>query len=264
MKKFILLLFTGAVIFMGCGRTSDQHVDDSTGIAAPTVQIDDADSANDLTSDTAVLARQDSLRQDSLNRNFSTPDLALFDVHGKVKSIVYVTGSKENMPLPFFKLNYTFKFTEQGQLEDLKSMIRKVIFDENYNYYITAKTNSKRELTKVLLEWERNSGEDGEAFICSLRFNWKNGKIIKFQEHATHETKDFVISYDNNRINQIKEEFGDQGSEITCKYKFEGYKFDQTGNWIECDIIFTKNGVSLDRPIKEQGKIHVKRNIEYY
>ena len=248
----------------GCGKKSDANVNDSADITILSAQVDTVDSANKAAADSAELARLESFRQDSLNRNFSTPDLALFDVHGKVKSITYVSGSAEDVPLPFFKLNYPFKFTEKGQIENLKPMIRKVLFDEDYPYFITTKTTSKGELTKVLLEWERNSGEDGVGFIRSIKINWKNGKIISFQDYSTHVSADYVITYDNNRINQITEEYGDQGSEINWKFKFEGYKFDKNGNWTECDIIFTKNGVSLDRPIKEQGKIHVKRNIEYY
>ena len=97
-----------------------------------------------------------------------------------------------------------------------------------------------------------------------MDINWKNGRIISFQEHALHLSADYVITYVNNRINQITEKYGDQGSEINLKFKFEGYKFDKIGNWTECDIFYTKNGVSLNGPVKEQGKIHVKRNIEYY
>lgn len=264
MKKIIFTLLGLTLILSGCIRKENGGADNTqTGIIDSPEEITMIDSAKGVT-ETEGLERKDSLFQDTINRDFSTPDLALFDVHGKVKSITYVTGSNENVPFPFFKLNYPFKFTEKGKIENLETMIRKVVFDENLPYFITTKANAKDELTKVLLEWRRNSGEDGEAFICGIKIKWKNGKVTSFQNYATHEMRDFVIYYENNRISQITEDKSDQGSVVDGKYKFEGYKFDEVGNWTECDITYNKKGDSYMGPIKEHGKIHVKRNIEYY
>ena len=68
MKKLIFTLFIGVLILSGCSKKNNTHIDDSTGITAPSAQVDTVDSANEADADSAELARLDSLRQDSILR----------------------------------------------------------------------------------------------------------------------------------------------------------------------------------------------------
>ena len=66
MKKLIFTLFIGASVLSGCGHKSEVHVNGSGEIEAPSAQVDNAEAANEVATDSAELTIPNSSQQDSI------------------------------------------------------------------------------------------------------------------------------------------------------------------------------------------------------
>ena len=104
-----------------------------------------ASSAKAMRQDSIANARQDSIRrdsivkdsicQDSMWRYRVTPDLALFNLHGPVKSV-------KNQPMGIYGDLYNVNFSESGEVKSISSSGSKVSFSRGANGYISKVTSA--------------------------------------------------------------------------------------------------------------------------
>lgn len=96
-------------------------------------RINDSSAAAQLEAERLEAARLDSIRQDSIDRrNFTSPDLMFFDLHGPVKSVSYSAAPSKPtddddyriLPVPdcaLFKTTH-FQFSRDGKLIDKRKL----------------------------------------------------------------------------------------------------------------------------------------------
>ena len=102
MKKLIYLLAVlGLAMTMSCGNSAKREQ-----------EIRDSLRADSIKKDSIIRAKIDSIREDSMWRNRESPDLALFNLHGPVKSVTFNKGIYAD----FVK---TMIFSKDGKLQSV-------------------------------------------------------------------------------------------------------------------------------------------------
>lgn len=249
MKK-ILFAISALLLMASCeGSDNSEKVHkDSRLTTDPSAREETIRKAEETTKEEAEQARLDSLRQDSLNRNFSTFDLSFHQLHGKVKNVNWDEGWNEKK---------VYKYDEEGNwINDG--------WTKSEKHYIAPYAMPKLPKQKTIRDSEGKiikvyfSCNDGEDF-CHDSYTWKNGRIIDDSNGTYSYNTDGTLSkYD----------------EVHHKYMailqpkiiyYSNYKFDHFGNWIERTMkIETWDDDSgtpefIDKEIKKE-----KRIIKYY
>ena len=182
MKKLLYIFATAALTMtMSCGNSekagqSEKSVEDSLRADS----IKKVEMAIEAQRQDSI--RQDSIRQDSMWRYRSTPDLAIYELHGPVKSVTYHN----------FDGNYVTSMDDPGVL---------------FSYYNGSKTYYYR--------------EDGTLKgVTNYKINRDaNGRIKSVKSNERLEFDDYTISYDKqNRPIKIQNSGMEWGYTITYKY----------------------------------------------
>lgn len=186
MKKLLYVFATAALtITMSCGNTekanqSEKSTEDS--LRADSVKkVEMAIEAQRQDSIRRDSIAKDSIRQDSLLRYRETPDLALFELHGPVKSVTY-----KNRYLFHKNEGFTLQlsYNEDGKLKGIngstfnrdgngriKSIMSKMIGEED-NFYITYdKNNRPIKIKNEGMEWyyDQTYKYNASGFVSSLQ-----------------------------------------------------------------------------------------------
>ncbi len=178
----------------------------------------------------AEAARLDSLRQDSIERrNFTTPDLALMELHGHVTQCYWKSEARNSE-----RYTGTFDFSEDGSLTSrgisrnkagqIKTMKYYTEYDSISKVYSYTWANDRpsKVYYQIYYPYDIDSG--------SLTFHYDNdGLLIKLTE-ARKEYPD--ISYRNDQT------------------VYSDYEFDEMGNWIKRKVSWSyewKNNYSYGK-----------------
>ena len=237
-----------------CSSSSDYRVKDTPGsVERDSVADDDAAYLDSLRLDSLRMdsIRLDSIRNDSLYKFVVTPDLALFNVHGKVKQIKY----DKDFILPLGEgLEGAVEFDEEGNWKNITSArilkgdggkITRV--DRNAEGYITSIFYTDgQETYEYKIKWQ-----DGKPMSMDMKgYEWSGLKTFKYNEDFVEESET------SDRA------FG-QSSKILSKYS--DFRLDENGNWVECRVFTegnTNDALSNARGRVENGKF--LRTISYY
>ncbi|MCH5318210.1 MAG: zinc ribbon domain-containing protein [Paramuribaculum sp.] len=199
----------------------------------------------------AELARLEQLRQDSIEWvNFTSPDLALFNIHGHAKSVkgnFYDEGISK-----FFSGNPKegYEFSYEGVTDKVakNEYYDKLIYD-NDGYIIKGK--GQNDLGGIELTWTKDK---------------KLKKIVDWFGTSTTET---TFNYDDDgNVKNVTEEFFLHGVETT-KRNYKIIEKDKFGNWIKMSYNEVKtidySGYDLSRDVESKKTSGVlTREITYY
>ncbi|MDE7414297.1 MAG: zinc ribbon domain-containing protein [Muribaculaceae bacterium] len=176
-------------------------------------------------------ARLDSIRQDSIFRNFTSNDLRVFELHGKVKDVNYLSKKGEVdgiyvSPIGnIFKID-NFNFDENGDLLNKK-----------------ASFNLRSPGNKYLLGWKYNNngyptdgifGDDDDNLTQYLRWS-SEGQLKKTYFSFGCQPSSFEYKYDNsgNLISGKYEAFANSGFTTSGVISVKIEETDKWGNWLK-------------------------------
>lgn len=190
------------------------------------------------------------------NASFTSPDLAIFDAHGPVKTITYTAGQT----VPFADLEKTpIMFDRQGRCTN----IVRIAAGRSGASSMKVQRNNAGYLTKIVSKKGLllNTPTD---FV----FSWTGKQLssYSFEIHPAWGWR-FDIKYQGSKISSISYMGGGDGIGSEGQYTFSNFKYDSKGNWIECTVK-CKN-IEIDElddtytpdPVKTY---RVKRTISYY
>lgn len=250
MKKplvYLYLILLAGVL--SCRSAEKEQVDSSSYENDSIAEIEAQQKAAEEVARKAIeQARLDSLRQDSLNRNFSTFDLSFHQLHGKVKEVKWDNGWNEKN---------VYMFNEEG------SWINDGWTKTDKEYIAPfARSNMPKQKTirdsegKIIKSYYScNDGGDFDYYS----FTWKNGRIIDDSVGTfSYNTDGTLAKYDQVHHSYI-------GLIQPSIIYYFNYKFDHFGNWIERTMKVETWDVDsgtpefIDKEIKKE-----KRTISYY
>ena len=183
-------------------------------------------------------ARLDSIRQDSIDRrNFTSPDLAFYELHGDVKKCVYKR-----------KFGYSpedcITFDENGKWtnDQWSKYEKKYCPDRTKHPRVTR--NKDGYITKIYCECDF----DYEY----INVKWKNGKVQKC----------FLSTYRYNDDGLVIGCVDDEEFDYQESATYSNYVLDDMGNWIKRDVtIRNTDTYSNSSTIRKETET---RTIEYY
>lgn len=158
--------------------------------------------------DSIEAARLDSIRQDSIERrNFTSPDLQFYELHGKVKTCVWTAES-------YIKAG-TLNFSIDGIVEPYKG------------YKFTR--NKSGQIIKI--KYKRIYVD--QDFLI-FQYQWSDGKVCAENFGAWEGGGDTNYYYDDNGL-LIREKGTSyaEGWEFESTSTYGDYEFDEMGNWIK-------------------------------
>ena len=251
MKKlaFSLVAF-GATIVMSCGGGNsaqrEQEVRDSLlqDSIKKVEAFNDSVRRDSIRRDSIV---KDSIRQDSLWRYRTTPDLAIFELHGPVKSVTYSEGC---LPSEMTALKY-ITFNKEGQLTSAAPL--KIIRNKS------GKISSLKLIEHHDPSWEVESftfsydSQNRLAKLVNQGYEW--GSTTTFKYGGNGNVKSVYLSANN--------EVGGWYTSISYKY----LKEDRFGNWIKRSCTYTTITEACDEYPEETRTTSTyseTRTITYY
>ena len=188
---------------------------------------------------------KDSIRQDSMWRYRETPDLAIFELHGPVKSVSYSQGC---LPSEMCELKY-ITFNKEGKLTSAAPF--KIIRDKS------GKINSLKLFDSREPDWEMESfaftydSQNRVAKVVNRGYEW-GGKYS-----LNYNNKGFVESESFTGLSEA------WSSKNTTKYTYTN--IDKYGNWTARSytsiLVASEEGSS---PVKSSYKGSQTRKITYY
>ena len=185
-----------------------------------------ASNAEAMRQDSIANARQDSIRrdsivkdsicQDSMWRYRVTPDLALFNLHGPVKSV-------KNQPMGIYGNLYNVNFSESGEVKSISSSGSKVSFSRGANGYISKITNI----------YGINNVE-----YHTFKYDENGRPITTSYEEVEINSFNATLSYDKDGY--LIRESG-RGGDVEGDYKRDNkntiLKVDEFGNWTKRKVL---------------------------
>lgn len=251
MKKLLL----GAVaLFLtascSANGSSEKEREDSIRTVDSLAKVEAARQAQETAHAQAVMAQErlDSLRQDSLNRNFSTFDLAFHQLHGKVKDVKWDNSWNEKK---IYKYDEEGHWVNDGWTKSDKEYIAPYAMSDLPKQKTIRDTEGK--IIKVF--YSCNDGED----FCYDSFTWKNGRITDDSVGTySYNTDGTLAKYDEVHHTYI-------GMIQPRIIYYSNYKFDRFGNWIERTMKIETWDVDSGTPeLIDKGIEKEKRTITYY
>ena len=208
--------------------------------------------------------REDSIRHDAEIREFTSPDLALYGLHGKVKSLKIIKGLNY-YPYPFSAKK--IEFTEEG---DLKS--NKPIKDYAINYI------------GMLPEYKININKNADGYVANVKSSeegsmtlyWQNGLLKSFKWDFYEFENEATYSYNDNILTEYRIQDSSMTGSNYTSITYNNYEYDRFDNWIKCSYTMTGSyeevepGVDYDEDyVPSVTKIgpktgSIELEIEYY
>ena len=217
MRKIVYFLATlGLTMTVSCGNSekagqSEKSVEDSLRADS----IKKVEMAIEAQRQDSI--RQDSIRQDSMWRYRTTPDLAIFELHGPVKSVVYKEGwfSKDLKQLSFDESGKLISASSFRIIRDGKNRIKS--FKGSDAEGISMTYNSQDKATKIF----RGGHEFGQT--TSVKYNGE-GFAVSAYESGMSEMLEFKVSTSYKYKN--KDKFGNWTSRSCVCTTTRIYHFD--------------------------------------
>lgn len=182
-----------------------------------------------------------------------TPDQAFFNVKGNVKSITY--PEQLQIPTYMFSTHQPVEFNEDGSARDLVNFFN---YDPDNKNSKMSRTQ-KGEIDEFSMNLENFDG--GWSFECE----WTDGRMTGFVYSSPSTAREVVITYDDKgNVIEIDENEETQISANQNTYRFSNFKYDDRGNWTECDVeieIISDDAGDADEVSLNK---HIRRIIEYY
>lgn len=194
-------------------------------------------------------------------RDFMSPDLSLFNLHGKVKSVTYTTV--ECFPAPYYKFNSPINFDQNGVCENISSV-----------FAATVKYTSGKSISASQVNVERNSnGEitrlfsNGSAY-CDYSLSWRDGRIASYDCSFNGATDRIYYQYNGMYVSEYHSDWLQNGTWNAFTGTFSNIVEDKMGNWIEFDMLVTHrrwdDGYESDAQWLASETKHVTRHITYW
>ena len=198
-----------------------------------------------LKDDKLRAAMQDSLRKDSIaRREFSSPDLAFFDLHGDVKSVKL----DYEISYLFYGAPKLLEFNELGQWKCPAKTGR----GQTVVYTRTAAGNLVRIGSPDEDFYSTNGCVAAQAF--SYTYKWQNGRLAEMSPNTT-------FTYDD-RGHLTREVALARDSDEKSVTEYTDYVCDAMGNWVKRRWKSTYTPDSYSDPETESGT--ETRIITYY
>ena len=192
--------------------------------------------------------RRDSIRQDSMWRYRVTPDLAVFELHGPVKS---VTASNS-----YYINKMQLIFDEKGKLIRVKG----APFGDEEIYEITRDKSGR--IKRLSIGYDNLFGEADDAL--EFTYDSKN-RVKEFDCWGPEWGGTYSIKYDKDGFAGSCNFLGEAEGDLMKKTSlYNNYETDEFGNWIARQCIETatvESGNSTDRQSKTYKET---RKITYY
>ena len=214
--KWILIVLAILVIGGGVGYYfyADNKAKKEIALAAEQARLDSIEAAR---LDSIEAARLDSIRQDSIaRRNFTTPDLAIKELHGHVAKCEWLYGDGAQQT--------TLSYNYDGKLISTECEGESYTYTRDKNGQIINEIKTTYSLGNIV-----------------YKYKWKDNKISVKQSVST-TYPDCPIGYSDyyfyNSDNLLAYETSDDsvfegGGQIrNFKTVYSDYKFDEMGNWI--------------------------------
>ena len=166
--------------------------------------------------------RLEQIRQDSLFRNFQSPDLALFNLHARVKSL----ESNDNFYLNGLIKGGAIEFDENGEWNNYKNL---TVALSNGSKIRSLQRDKNGYITKI------NYIDDSEP--CAYNFKWKEGKVVSCRINGYEFGADYIYKYNDNFLVSINTNEGAFEVYSVDNFSFSDYQTDKWGNWIECKVM---------------------------
>ena len=154
----------------------------------------------------------DSIREDSIRRNRVTPDLALFELHGPVKSVNkgYITGFADNGA----------NFDKDGKVTSLNKIS-----------YINKRGNITRDANGRIKSISCRE-EEGWPTISSDNITYDGNNLpIKIYGKYLESTGNSSLKYNNGLLASETNNFDGEGDITKSTITYTYLKFDKYGNW---------------------------------
>ena len=243
MKKLLYIFATAALTMtMSCGNSekagqSEKSVEDSLRADS----IKKVEMAIEAQRQDSI--RQDSIRQDSLRRYRVTPDLALFNLHGPVKSVTFNKGIYAD----FVK---TMTFSKDGKLQSVA------------RHNITR--NGKGIVKRLSKPSDFGSIPDALDFTCDKQNRpvsvFVGGHEYGYTNRYTYDAKGFIASESCKGAAESLE-FND-----VTRYKY--LNVDKYGNWTSRKATEVETTIDLcdeeSGPMRKTTTRTETRTITYY
>ena len=192
---------------------------------------------------------------------YMSPDLALFNLRGIVKSVTYSGPNFYILPLPYTK---PIKFDEMGNWDNINSVLLS-IYKGIYN-----KNNVLRDSIGQIIEINCTKISKGgkkltlfeELDTTFLGYEWKNGVPQLSYVGGWEASAIDTIEYRDNLISKLKISASDQQHSWDYHLNFSNYVLDSHGNWTECKITISNSRGDVYY-IKDIPEL-LKREIIYY
>lgn len=240
MKKLLYIFATAALTMtMSCGNSekagqSEKSVEDSLRADS----IKKVEMAIEAQRQDSI--RQDSIRQDSLRRYRVTPDLALFNLHGPVKSVTFNKGY-------YGEELRSATFSEDGTLQSTGSFKMK----RNGNGLVTYLSGHYCGLTD------------------NYSISYKGNKPISVRNEGHEWGGTSYLTYNNDGFVASESKSGvAECYTIKTSIKYKYTNVDKYGNWtarkkVRTNILI-EDGLEDEPPTKEITTISEVRTITYY
>ena len=162
----------------------------------------------------------DSLRNDSIYRNFTSPDLSFFNVHGRVKSIEY---GKDDDTFPLTAHNdHNIIFDKEGKCNNLVK-----VFYGKHNAKVVR--NNEGQVVSMT-----ETPEITDQTIGKESFTWNNNHLVKEEYEGWEWGGEITYSYSDGHISYINYSYTGDFQEEKTSISLTDFKFDEYGNWISC------------------------------
>ena len=208
---------------------------------------------------TALAERQrlaeeaEAARQDSILKNFTTPDLMLFDLHGHVKSVTVSDNQSD-------KFNPVYSLARYG--EDTS-------FTPHGNYDSSGwslKRYGSTEISKVSRKMDLGNGNYQVDPYDGFTYIWKDGRIVKVDWNESDSGGSYNLDYDNDgRVIKATASSGAENCSSDYTVTFDYIKIDDMGNWTSRTVNVVETTKCEDcLPETKRYKITETRKITYY
>lgn len=201
-------------------------------------------------------------------KNFTTPDLSLFGLHGHVLAVNTTSYENDcNTYLTPFRLTFTeegsiseysFKMDEYSQYSftfDSSGESASCNIDGDKRQYDVARLDDGR-LTQII----PNQRWEGRPEGGSLVFKWNTkGRVSNVNLNIEEGRPNMSVEYNEDGLPSQIEKSGYGSESYTFKYK----EYDEHGNWIRCSVTYSSAGEYDGEPdvVKD---FEMTRKIEYY
>lgn len=217
--------------------------------------------------DSTAVTQQEEVQEEEVKSVLETPDLAIFNLKGNVKT-VKVTGVYNDNKRTLMEINYD----EQGRLTRLDEY--KIAYDKVESGKVTNKKGNKvkRDKNGRITAIDCADGCSGEQ---GYHFEYGKNKMsytIDYGECSGMYTEEIITGQDGMETSATCT-VNDEYMSWTLNQNYTDTKLDRYGNWIERKVKWesieeeyneTEEGEQNNNVNKTNGSFTQTRKIEYY